>query len=197
MDIAFSTFLKIASLPMDRAVTTLSRYATSEGGFDHYGHVKRATIARLKSPTARSRAVRQINELRSDPLRKNNLEIDRLVDQWIARHSRSALEPIKGVYRVPSKLFGVKLAPELATKHLKQDAYVALYCSQQPSLSAASAGAGILMLRKVFPAQDLLGIKFGVLDVRANRTYWTPTNASQRLLESTVRLIESEFSTHV
>lgn len=196
VNIAFSTFLKIAALPMDRAVTTLGRYSSSEGGFDHYGHVKRATIARARSSTLRSRAVQQINELSSDSHRKNNLEIDQLIDQWIAKHPASSLEPIKTIYRPPSKVFGVKLAPELSTKHQKEDAYVAIYCSKEPSLSSASAGAGILMLRQTFRAHDLLGIKFGVLDVRSNRTFWTPTNASQRLLESTVRLIESEFSLH-
>jgi hypothetical protein len=194
INIALSTFLKIASLPIDKSVATLSRYGSNDGGFDHYGHAKRASAARAKSDSARSKALQQIQDLESGALKKNNQEIEELVEKWVGSHAKNQLEPIKGIYRSPDKVFGIKLEPELQTKKSGQNAYVALYCSKDPNLSAAAAGAGILLLQKHFAAETLIGVDFGILDVRSNRTFWTPTNSSKRLLESTVRLIEAEFS---
>lgn len=186
----FSTFLKFLTLSDGDRVRELEAYS-EPGGFDFYRPLREASTALVADGHSVERCTNSIRARCNDRNRGHNLEAFQRVVDFMARQRQIAERPVKSVWRSPRRVFSVHIEPEFLITRQGIRTAVAVYPRAQTSLNRDTAGAGIVLLRNAYRG-EVDG--YGILDAMAGNAYWTPTNVSERVLQSVVGFIETQLT---
>jgi hypothetical protein len=186
----FSTFLKFLTLSDGDRLRELEAYS-EPGGFDFYRPLREASTAHLADGHSVDRCRTSIQNRTNDRNRGHNLEAFEGVASFGSRQRPILERPVKSIWRSPRRIFNVHIEPEFLILRQGLRTAVAVYPRGQSALNRDTAGAGIVLLRNAYRG-EVDG--FGILDVMAGNAYWTPTNVSERVLQSMVGFIELHLS---
>jgi len=187
----FATFLKLLTQSTGEKIRDLSKYSQG-GGFDFYRTSREGVTdicAHGKLPTV---VVSKIKVLAADNAVERNVEIVEHCSTWLSKQSGAGSVPGRGVWRSPNKIFSVHIEPEISVTSGGTEKVLAVYPRREPRINRDQAGAGITLLQASYKKTG--SVKFGILDAYGEKAFWSPTNASQSILDHDVAMIENELS---
>ena len=183
--LALSTFLKLATIPLDQQIGQLSAY-DEPGGYDYYRATKRAIRGNAHSDFAKASAT--IARIERDGEREDGAVVAEAVRKRFGRGPLVA--PPRALWTSPKKVFSVRVEPEIAIPSATGLQTVAIYPTKSVPIRRASAGAAIRLMDDALNPVVSGPISCAVYDARRNRLYSSPTNTSDELLKTLTELLE-------
>ncbi len=186
----FATFLKLLTQNTGDKVRDLSKYGQS-GGFDFYRSSRDGVTDVCVKGKSLDIVLSKVKILSPEYGVERNLDVVTHCHSWFSKQSGQPKEPGHGVWRSPNKIFSVLIEPEISFVSGQIEKIVAVYPRKEPRINRDQAGAGIIVLQKAY--KKVGNEKFGILDAYAEKAFWSPTNASQSILDHEVAMIENEL----
>ncbi|MGN6771814.1 MAG: hypothetical protein ACTHJQ_18490 [Rhizobiaceae bacterium] len=187
----FSTFLKLLTQSTGDKIRDLSGYAQS-GGFDFYRSSRDGVAEICAKSTSISTVIAKVKAIAPPNGIERNVEIVEHCSNWLSKQKGTGSKPKRSVWASPQKVFSVLIEPEILISSNAGLRVLAVYPRIEPRINRDQAGAGIIILKKAYKGDGTE--KFGILDAYAEKAFWSPTNASQSILEHEVAMIENELS---
>lgn len=187
----FATFLKLLTQSTGDKVRDLSKYA-QPGGFDFYRTSRDGVTDLCTGSKTLDEVKSSINALAPQNAVDRNIEIVENFLLWREKQAAMGKQPSRSIWTSPNEIFSIYIEPEISLISGNAEKVLAVYPRKDPRINRDQAGAGIILLQKHYKGSG--SEKFGVLDAFGQKAFWSPTNASQAILDHDVAMIENELS---
>lgn len=188
----FATFLKLLALPTGDKLKAVAKYGEDSGGFDYWKPLRSGVIQYCAHGKSREEVHRHISQNSGRTNQERCSSKFESVADWSDKQSGAGFAPNRGVWRSPQALFSVHIEPEIGYETNSNTKITAIYPTSSATLTADTAGAGLILLRDNY--RNASNETFGVYQVDTNRCFRRITNNSEAILRADIATLENAFA---